>query len=449
MATKKDSRLESLIMDGTAPAPNSAVFGRESSMSVGDGKAGVDADGVQRNAIGLESTAGMRHVSKEWQEHCQKFTSFQAQIKSDAARKTDEVRPEAEVRLDSSLRLPDGLSFTQFGLSTLVSKYTGVPMAMVDFLVNNSESHPEYAGQLADYINNSLDERNSDYQNHVYKSGSSRAEKGKERTFLLRKRFEGDQEVVRMVGSERYGVADNDLMLDLLAESLPSKGIDLALASHVYNNGDDINGNILIPDMMKSRPDSDYGVGIAFRNSEVGKYTFQVTPFLFRAICKNGCIWGLRESEMRVNKKHLGTIDMWDLRNQVKKAVEIALTEGNCLLNNMEMAQQVKVAKGDIGKIIAYLAKQNKLTVEQGRAWFQDFHIEPFENAFGVINSLTRAAQRYNGDTRFELEAVAGEILSPKLQTSVNDMEKRWAQIIDRSSDLSKKAVEQIAVLQS
>jgi hypothetical protein len=70
-------------------------------------------------------------------------------------------------------------------------------------------------------------------------------------------------------------VLDNLDALEFIADALPSgSNLNDALASHFFNNGDDIQGNILLPDYIKEQPDSDYGVGISFRNSEIRKFPY-------------------------------------------------------------------------------------------------------------------------------------------------------------------------------
>lgn len=241
---------------------------------------------------------------------------------------------------------------------------------------------------------------------------------------------------------------DNLDALEFIADALPSgSNLNDALASHFFNNGDDIQGNILLPDYIKEQPDSDYGVGISFRNSEIRNGAFKISPFLFRAICLNGMIWGRRNSEISINQKHLGTIDKDNIRLQVREAVILALSEGNDILTLMNLTKQVKVK--NVHQVIAKVARDNKMTIEQGRAWSQGYLEtlqEPsgdiaHETAFGLVNGLTRGAQAFSGVLREQMETTASIILAPAIDADLKAIQKRWGTLSDSANALPENIV--------
>jgi hypothetical protein len=295
-----------------------------------------------------------------------------------------------------------------------------------------------YDDDMVKFVNNELDRRETDWN-----------AKGKDaREFRLRVRHDDEgNDIIRAIVSERYGVIDNHEAMDIIANALPS--LDDALASHIFNDGDDIFGNILLPDYMKSEPDSDYGVGIAFKNSEIRNSTFKISPFLFRAICLNGMIWGRQNSDIKINQKHLGTIDLADLQEQVKIAIKVALTQGNDMLTLMNYAKQVKVENPLA--TIALIARDEKMTIEQGKLWHKGYldslherHGDVHEkSAFGIINGLTRSAQDYNGSTREQMETTASKILAPAIDSSLQEISKRWGIITERAKNMEQKTINQ------
>ncbi len=202
---------------------------------------------------------------------------------------------------------------------------------------------------------------------------------------------------------------------------------------------------------MKSEPDSDYGVGIAFRNSEIRNSTFKISPFLFRAICLNGMIWGRENSEISVNQKHMGTIDLDKLQEQVTIAVKVALSQGNDLMTLLSLSKQVKV-KDEIATI-ALLARDNKMTIEQGKAWHKGYLDSLSEargdvhekSAFGIVNGLTRASQDYNGSTREQMETIASKILAPSIDADLQAISKRWGMIDELAKQMGEKTINQYA----
>ena len=414
-------------------APNTSVFTNAQSLQPREGAvAKQDANGNWVNAIGLQSSASHRHVAKQWQAQCTPLADFIETVKSQSTNKVDVVKPESEIRLKDVDTLVDGTPLTDSGMNSL-RVFADMPSSIISFLKER-----EYNDDLVKYMNTELDRRETQWNN-----------KGKEkRTFNVRIRHDGEgNNVVRAIVSERYGVIDNSEAMEMVANALPS--LNDALASHLFNDGDDIYGNILLPDYMKSEPDSDYGVGIAFKNSEIRNSTFKISPFLFRAICLNGMIWGRMNSEINVNQRHMGKIDLGDLQLQVTQAIKVALTQGNDMLTLLGYAKQVKVTNPVA--VIAQLARDEKMTIEQGKLWHKGYldslherHGDVHEkSAFGIINGLTRSAQDYTGASREEMETLASKILAPAIDSSLQEISKRWGLIDARANQLEEKTSRQ------
>ena len=414
-------------------APNASVFTNAQSLQPSEGAtAKQDANGNWVNAIGLQSTASHRHVAKQWQAKCTPLADFIETVKSQSTNKVDVVKPESAIRLKDVDTLVDGTPLTDSGMNSL-RVFADMPSSIISFLKER-----EYNDDLVKYMNAELDRRETQWNN-----------KGKEkRTFNVRIRHDGEgNNVVRAIVSERYGVIDNSEAMEMVANALPSL-ID-ALASHLFNDGDDIYGNILLPDYMKSEPDSDYGVGIAFKNSEIRNSTFKISPFLFRAICLNGMIWGRMNSEISVDQRHMGKIDLDSLQVKVTQAIKVALTQGNDMLTLLGYAKQVKVTNPVA--VIAQLARDEKMTIEQGKLWHKGYldslherHGDVHEkSAFGIINGLTRSAQDYTGASREEMETLASKILAPSIDSSLQEISKRWGLIDARANQLEEKTSRQ------
>ena len=415
--------------------PNKSVFTNVSSLQVKEGStAKQDANGTWFNAIGLQSSASHRHVAKVWQDKCTPFADFVSTVKEQSKHKEDIVKKESEIRLLDANTLLDGTPLTKSGLNSLRG-FTDIPSSMVSFLQER-----EYDEELVKFLNKELDRRETTW-NHS----------GKEpRDFRVRVRHDDEgNDVIRAIVSERYGVIDNSEAMDMVVNALPS--LKDALASHIFNDGDDIYGNVLLPDHMKSEPDSDYGVGIAFRNSEIRNSTFKISPFLFRAICLNGMIWGRQNSEITVNQRHMGKIDLNELQEQVTIAVKVALTQGNDLLTLMSLSKQVKVENPLA--TIALLARDQKMTIEQGKLWHKGYldslheangHVHE-NTAFGIVNGLTRASQDYKGSMREQMETQASFILAPSIDSDLQAISKRWGMISERAKLEKEKTINQYA----
>lgn len=433
--TMSDNRFDMLEFGDDKPKtqPNPQVFKNADGLQVREGAvAQQDANGTWFNSIGLESTESHRHVSKVWQDKCQSLETFYNVLKVQADGKVDVERAESAIRLKDATTLVDGTPLTKGGINSL-RMFTEIPSSMISFMQERG-----YDNEMVKFINDELNRRETEWNN-----------KGKDsREFRIRTRKDDDgNQVARAIVSERYGVIDNLEAMEMIIDALPSNAMQEALASHLFNDGDDMYGNLLIPDNMKSEPDSDYGVGIAFRNSEIRNATFRVSPFLFRAICLNGMIWGRQNSDIRVNQRHMGKIDRAELSEQVRRSIAVALSQGNDLLTLMGHAKKVDVL--NVGNTIAQLSRDNKLTALQGKLWHKGYleslqeasgHVHE-NTAFGIVNGLTRSAKEYNGSTREQLETVASAILAPAIDADLQAISKRWGLISERAKALDEETV--------
>lgn len=432
-----DNRFDMLELGDDKPKvePNKSIFTNAGGLQVSEGAtAKQDANGTWFNAIGLESTQAHRHVAKQWQSKCTPFSDFVESVKAQADSKYDLVVPESNVRLKDSETLTNGMGITKSGLSSL-NAFTDIPSSMISFLEEKG-----FGDDLTRFVNSELDLREKMWANDGKNS----------REFRIRVRKDDDgYDNARAIVSGRYGVIDNHEAMEMIANALPS--LTDALASHISDDGDDIFGNVLLPDYMKSEPDSDYGVGIAFRNSEIKNSTFKVSPFLFRAICLNGMIWGRENSAIQINQKHLGNIDRNELQLAVTHAVKVALTQGNDLLTLLGYSKQVKVEQPL--QVIAQLSINEGLTIEQGKAWHKGYLESLNEasgdlhdrSAFGVINGLTRSAQEYKGSMRENMETIATKILAPSIDADLQAISKRWGRISDNATQLKPNIVQKYA----
>jgi hypothetical protein len=56
---------------------------------------------------------------------------------------------------------------------------------------------------------------------------------------------------------------------------------------------------------------------------------------------------------------------------------------------------------------------------------------------------LTRSAQDYNGSTREQMETTASFILAPSIDSSLQEISKRWGMIGERAKQLEDKTINQ------
>ena len=208
--------------------------------------------------------------------------------------------------------------------------------------------------------------------------------------------------------------------------------MDDVLVTHGWTNQDAIMLDLLLPDTMKDDPTNQWGVGFSFSNNEIGAGTFSVEPYVFRSINRTGYRWGGFSTIVNVDQRHIGKINYGKLQADVKRAIDIALTEGRSMLNLLSMAQSVRI--NDPALVISGLTKEAKLTqsdVELVARKYVKGQSDPRTNgtAFGVVEAIAVAASEEHGERRTALEASAGRLVAPKLTSTVADIEKHWADI--------------------
>lgn len=397
------------------------------------------ADGTWKNALGLESTAEHRHVAKAWQQKCKKFDDVAHRVRLGISSKRDifQGREVTRVGFDPGRKVffdhRSGMAYTDTGLESLLEK-TGVPKTMLKYMTQTGLSkNPVYGADLARFINNELEEK---------------ATRG---NFLLRARKdqESGSEVCRFVATEAYTTFDNHQLLDLVGGILGNTSEVLVSSAEI--DGDSLFAHLLLPDSLKSCPDSDYGVGVALRNSEVGQWAVEVSPFLFRAICWNGNIWGRRNSKQTAKRKHRGEGMIDTFADLVKFALENALTHGYAMLDRTQKLHEVSVK--DAEGTIAILAKDHRLTGPQASSWLYGYETEAKATggtAFSLLQGLTRGAQDFEGQTRFEMESLSGSLLAPdgKIESlDYNALSNYWHRAAEKGAEATEEQRKLVRVL--
>ena len=406
-------------------------FGAETGLAVGSRSAKV-IDGVSHNALGFRSGSAEghlhTHVAEQWTKKCTPLSKLVDEINESAKGKFDKKIQRSDVRLTSNLTLQDGSPFTPDALESLAADYTKMPGKMVQYLLNQ----PNEQANLARYINTAL-------ENSLLTRMEEMDNEEKADSFLLARYRTGADGVpiIRGTKSQKYGVINNDRAMGMVVDALET--IEGVLVSHFKHDGDSFRGNLLFPDYMKKVDgDSEYGTGVSIQNCELGTLTFKVMAFLFRAICRNGLIWNQRNSVIKVNKRHSGTINFAELEKDTKNAIDIGLTDGLALLDIMDMAKDVEI--DSVPMLVADLSKKNGLTIAEGKAWSKetDTYIEQYgKNAFSLVNALTAAAQNVDSDGRNKMETAAASILTPSLSVTKDELVTGWRLAVQNANSFA------------
>ncbi len=398
-------------------------------------------DAEHTNALGLESTREHTRIAKVWQEKCSLMEDVIERERLLSVRKWD-VReyPLADLKIEvetletldvsdlTSARKKEVPIKSEIRLSE--GKYAGMPLNPrgLETLASFVDVPESYISKLVDYGMNDLAAEN------VNRMVQRRLDSpGRGGALTCTARFIDDHDKgtgsnLRCVASANYGILNNLDALEILRDAI---GDGKILASHMFNDTDRIYGNFFPEDrMITQRGDSDYGVGIAFRNSECLQSAFAIQPFLFRAVCLNGMIWGRRDGvEMLLTQRHIGKLDLVKIREQARIGIQAAMGKSEALLAMLNMCHDAEIALPNAA--VAHLCRAHELTKEQGRAWSGAFMVEPEPTAWGVINALTRAAQApmFAGEKRSQMEELAGDLLCPSLTAGRDAVLGRWSSV--------------------
>lgn len=360
--------------------------------------------------------AAFTHVAEEWIKTTTSFEALIARAEEFTARCADLGDKKLKgITLAQAKAINEGVTYTlgEDAIESL-SYYTGVPS--------------RYGKKLAE-IDPELFDAN-------YNRGLARLESDKD--VLLRTVREGDAVRLRVVLSMKYAMLNNLPVIKELAELVPGGRV-----SHLHYNGDTLRANILIPDTIRKESDSDYGGGISVLNNETGRLPFVQRPFLFRAICRNGCIWDRRDG-VELLQYHRGSIDWAQFRQQIVLNVQrqVPLVQKN--LEAMLQLKGVAVTADDARRAIVSLSQREKMADRAAQAWYEGFKTElaaargaqGILNAFGIVQGLTRAAQDQGMEGQEQMEALAGRLV-----------DGNWDRMLTASRSVEAQTVEKVLAL--
>jgi len=228
--------------------------------------------------------------------------------------------------------------------------------------------------------------------------------------FVWRTRDDG---TLRAHLTESFAPIDNRWLVESLSKIIP--GGRLSHWEQRSDGVDTILGNVLIPDSIRVESDSEYGGGVSIGNSEIGIGALYSNPWLFRAICMNGCIWDKTKgvAYKRIHKQGRGSTVNYEreyanLHENITKQIPLVDNGITKLLALKAMAYV-----GDVKTLFAQFMKDTGIkSVKTGQRLLEAYNVEPMASAFGIVQAVTRTSQTLaNIDLAIELDEWAGSIV--------------------------------------
>lgn len=231
-----------------------------------------------------------------------------------------------------------------------------------------------------------------------------------ENKYLWRTYTEADgSKVMRACLTQGYAIIDNMWYLSALEEVVP----DGRLSHFNFSSADTMYGNLLIPDTIRAEKDSEYGGMVSLSNCEIGTRRNEETPGTFRAICMNGCIWGLKRGESR-SQVHRGKIDLLQLKRTIHDNINKQIPLIGKRIDMLLDTRTWKIDSGvKVAQILTYLADMFTLRGQDVKSMFEEYNKNTAKTgtAFDVIDALTRSSQRLSADKWVDVDSGAADII--------------------------------------
>lgn len=145
-------------------------------------------------------------------------------------------------------------------------------------------------------------------------------------------------------------------------------------------------------------------LGVHFVNSEVGKFPLRADLLVYRQVCKNGMIAQSERSGL-IHKAHR-FIDPTTIGAEIQQAMEAVRSRQDELLGGLRSLRDQRIDDPE-AEIKAHL-QEHKAPKEWIEYAIQSFAAERIGTRFGVLQAMTRAAQKVLPDLRIEFETIAG-----------------------------------------
>lgn len=271
----------------------------------------------------------------------------------------------------------------------------------------------------------------------VFKNGIRNNRVDCDKMFRFRTYADG---TLRAMLTETYAIIDNAWYVEQLQKAF--KGMsDQPEFKHFRTNGDTMFGNLFIPGTELKGPDSEYGGMLHCGNSEIGNGRVEIQAAVWRLICTNGMRgWSY---DQKWTKVHRGEINLTGLAADIIARIAKTLPILKDGITQLIQSQDRKL-EATPSQVIAAIANHSEFGLTRGQTGqatqsLDQFvnHEVGFQNLFGIVNAITRAAQLQKDDAeQFRLEEIGGHL------TRLSDA--RWDVLHRTAKALEKKDVAKV-----
>jgi hypothetical protein len=144
--------------------------------------------------------------------------------------------------------------------------------------------------------------------------------------------------------------------------------------------------------------------GFLIANSEVGARSLSILTWIWRLVCTNGMVAAASQLFRMIHRRRKeGFID-----GRIAEAFKLLPEKWERAASTLRRARQDTVE--DPGAALQVLLESNAHLRPMSQAVYDAFEAEPEPNRFGIVQALTRAAQRFTPEQRLMMEEFAGQV---------------------------------------
>jgi len=219
---------------------------------------------------------------------------------------------------------------------------------------------------------------------------------------------------LRGVLSDRYARMDNATVLDTVA-SLLDRHYEVGWFALTPES---LHVRLVDPRIVREAlPDDRLMAGIHLANSEVGRRAVTVDAMVYRLVCTNGLIRLVRGASL-FHQRHVSFATP-KFEMALRDAIRQAWGQAAVFMEQLVWSTSQPVR--DVEKTLANLTDRWNLT--NGTEEAIKGHLKATapgqqETLYGLVNAITRAAQALAPDDRYDLEALAGQLMEQGLSPS-------------------------------
>lgn len=231
---------------------------------------------------------------------------------------------------------------------------------------------------------------------------------------------------IRGIMSDKYTEFDDIKLMEMLMTILEDKQLDfqdMKIAKY-FRDDQGFHLKLLINEPIEigtrkneqgnTRKDFHYR-GILIENSEVGKKSIRIKPFIWRQVCTNGLVAYKFDSDAVFKQRHIG-IGQTGMRDAVAAAMGAALDASKEVIEMLQKVKQAPTMKlPDAYEIIERHSKESKYDKAFTNLVKKHYAEKEMQNGFGIVQAFTQMVQEFSPykdvDNRVRIETDAVKLL--------------------------------------